>query len=92
MKRLTLFALLALAPCAQAAELDMNTQTCQDWLDATEDEQDLMSAWLRGYTSGRTSSGLYDVNGSRNDSTRLRSYCQKHPGNGLLTASGQSKP
>jgi hypothetical protein len=91
MKRLALFALLALAAPAHAAEIDMNTQTCQDWLDASEDEQDLMSAWLRGYASGRTSSGLYDVSGSRADSARLKSYCQKHPGNGLLTASGQSK-
>jgi hypothetical protein len=91
MKRVCLFALLVLAAPAQAAEVDMNTQTCQDWLDATEDEQDLMSAWLRGYGAGRTSNGLYDVNGSRADSSRLKSYCQKHPSNGLLTASGQGK-
>ena len=92
MKRLGLFALLALAVPAHAGEVDMNSQTCSDWLDATEDEQDLMSAWLRGYAAGRTSSGLYDVNKSRADSARLKAYCQKHPGNGLLTASGQGKP
>ena len=91
MKPFALFALLTLAFPAHAGEVDMNTQTCQDWLDATEDEQDLMSAWLRGYASGRTSSGLYDVNGSRADTTRLRSYCQHHPSTGLLTASGQGK-
>ena len=91
MKRVILLALLALAAPARAGEVDMNTQTCQDWLDATEDEQDLMTAWLRGYLAGRASSGLYNVEGSRADSARLKTYCQKHPGNGLLTAAGQGK-
>ena len=92
MKRFALLALLALAAPACAAEADMNTQTCQDWLDAGEDEQDLMTAWLRGYLAGRSSSGLYDVNRARADSARLKAYCQKNPGNGLLTAAGQGKP
>lgn len=92
MKRLCLLALLALAAPAHAGEVDMNTQTCQDWLDAGEDEQDMMAAWLHGYAAGRTSSGLYNVNGARADSARLKAYCQKHLDNGLLTASGQGKP
>ena len=92
MKRLGLLALLALVSPARASEIDMNTLTCADWLDDSEDDQDMMAAWLRGYAAGRASSGLYDVNQSRTDSARLKAYCQKHPATGLLTASGQGKP
>jgi len=83
--------LLALGLPAKAAEIDMNIQTCQDWLDAGEDEQDLMTAWLRGYVAGRASSGLYDLSATRADSARLKGYCQHHLTNGLLSAAGQLK-
>ncbi|MDE3177356.1 MAG: hypothetical protein KGM15_14735, partial [Pseudomonadota bacterium] len=43
------FALFAaLGSRAVAAPVDMSTLACQDWLDASEDEQDQMVAWLRG--------------------------------------------
>ena len=83
--------LLALCLPAQAAEMDMNTQTCQDWIDAGEDEQDLMSAWLKGYQAGRASSGLYDLGAVRSDVARLKAYCQQHLATGLLSASGSMK-
>jgi hypothetical protein len=82
---------LTLALPAQAAEMDMNTQTCQDWIDADEDDQDLMTAWLRGYVAGRASSGLFDVNAVRSASAQMKSYCQQHLSMGLLSAVGQVK-
>src|ERR1700677_2392009 len=33
---------------------DMATFSCQDWLDASYDERDLMLVWLRGYLGGRS--------------------------------------
>jgi len=86
-----LLILLALTIPARAAEIDMNTQTCQDWIDAGEDEQDLMSAWLRGYSAGHASSGLYDPGATRADSARLMAYCRLHLNTGLLSAEGQLK-
>ena len=86
-----LLVLLALGLPAKAAEMDMNTQTCQEWLDAGEDEQELMTAWLRGYVAGRSSSGLFDLSAVRADTSRLKGYCQQHLTNGLLSAVGQVK-
>ncbi len=86
-----LLVLLALTFPARAAQVDMNIQTCQDWIDAGEDERDLMTAWLRGYVAGRASSGLYDLSATRADSARLKGYCQQHLINGLLSAAGQLK-
>jgi hypothetical protein len=83
--------LSTLAVSARAAEIDMNTQTCQDWIDAGEDEQDLMTAWLRGYVAGRASSGLYDLSATRADSARLKAYCQRRLTTGLLSAAGELK-
>jgi uncharacterized protein YdaL len=86
-----LLVLLALSASARAAQVDMNTQTCQDWIDAGEDEQDLMVAWLRGNIAGHASTGLYDMTASRADAAQLKTYCQQHLATGLLSAAGQLK-
>ncbi len=86
---LILLALLA-AASARAAPLDMGTQTCQDWLDADDDEQDRMVAWLHGYLGGRANSTVYDVDG-RTDATILKAYCQGHRTIGLISAAAQWK-
>ena len=82
-------ALLALAAPARAAPQDMNTQTCQDWLDAGEDEQEQMVAWLRGYTAGRSTGALFDVTRIRADATALKRFCQSHTAVGLVSAAAQ---
>ena len=91
MRWLLVLLALALTLPARAAEVDMNTQTCQDWIDAGEDEQDLMVAWLRGNIAGRASTGLYDMNASRADAAKLKAYCQQHLATSLLSAAGQLK-
>ena len=85
------FACLILAAPARAAPTDMSTQTCDDWLDASEDEQDLMVAWLRGYVAGRSTSSMYNVDGARGDATALKLYCQSHKTVGLTSAASQWK-
>jgi hypothetical protein len=89
MKRYALLLLLAVAPPAAAAPLDMNTQTCQDWLDADSDVQELMIGWLRGYASGRSTGALFDVARVRADALALKRYCQGHLTVGLVSAAGQ---
>jgi acid stress chaperone HdeB len=84
---LILIALLAASP-ARAASLDMSTQTCQDWLDADDDVQEQMTAWLHGYVSGHSASTLYDVDG-RADAAILKGYCQSHPTTGVISAAAQ---
>jgi opacity protein-like surface antigen len=80
---------LALAGPAHAASVDMNTRTCQDWLDSDEDEQEQTIAWLRGYLSAKSGSSLYDFGGSRVDTTALKRYCQTHLTVGVISAAGQ---
>ena len=84
-----LFAALGFRACA--APVDMNTLACQDWLDAGEEEQDQMVAWLRGYQSGRSTSALYDSATARADATALKRYCQSHLTVGVISAAGQWK-
>lgn len=86
---LALFAVLA--PHASAASVDMGTLACQDWLDAGEEEQDQMVAWLRGYQSGRSTSSLYDPASARADAAVLKRFCQTHLTVGVVSAAGQWK-
>jgi hypothetical protein len=82
---LILVALLA-ATSARAGGVDMSTQTCQDWLDADDDVQDLMAAWLRGFIAGRSTSTMYDAGRERADKQSMKAYCQSHPQNGVISA------
>jgi hypothetical protein len=85
---LILLAVLA-ATAARAGGVDMSTQTCQDWLDADDDVQDLMTAWLRGYIAGRSTSTVYDASRERADRQLLKAYCQTHLQNGVISAASQ---
>jgi hypothetical protein len=88
--RSALIVLLALAALpARAAGVDMSTQTCHDWLDAEQDVQDQMVAWLRGYQSGRSTSTVYDPGRARADAQMLRGFCQGHLDIGVISASSQ---
>ena len=72
---------------AFAAGFDMGTTTCQDWIDASDDEQDLMIAWLRGYTAGRATSTMYNPANARLDRTLLMGFCRNNANIGLISAS-----
>jgi hypothetical protein len=80
---------LALVAPAHSAPVDMNTRTCQDWLDSDEDEQEQTIAWLRGYLSAKSGSSLYDFGGSRVDTTALKRFCQGHLSVGVISAAAQ---
>lgn len=75
---------------ARAASLDMATSSCQDWIDNTDDEQDQVVAWLRGYLAGRSSASLYNPEAARSDRTSLKIYCQQHLTTGVISAASQS--
>ena len=91
MKRFAFLCLsvLAFSAPSRAAPVDMNTQTCQDWLDAGEDEQERMVSWLRGYVAGRATGALFDVLRVRADAMTLKRYCQSHLTVGLVSAATQ---
>ena len=83
---LALGAVLLSKPAIAAPALDMGTTTCQDWIDASDDEQDLMIAWLRGYASGRNSAALYNPANARIDRAAFMAYCRQNVTIGLLSA------
>jgi hypothetical protein len=88
--RYALIVALALAALpARAAAIEMSTQTCRDWLDAEQDVQDQMVAWLRGYLAGRSTSTIYDAGRSRADAQSLRGFCQGHLDIGVISAASQ---
>jgi hypothetical protein len=85
---------LASAPISPRSALadssyDMATFSCQDWLDASYDERDLMLVWLRGYLGGRSGTSLYDPNATRTDRTKMEIYCRAHLAVGVVSAMGQ---
>jgi acid stress chaperone HdeB len=80
---------LTLVP-ARAAPVDMATLTCEDWIDASDDEQDQMIAWLRGYLAGRSSVTLYDARSARGDRDALMVACRRNPTIGVISAMSQS--
>jgi hypothetical protein len=90
MKFALIFMALLAASAARAAAVDMSTQTCQDLIDADDDQQDQMIAWLHGYVSGHSGSTLYDLD-ARADAAKLRVYCQNHLTVGVLSAAEQWK-
>ena len=84
-------ALSLVAIPARAAPVDMATLTCQDWIDASDDEQDQMVAWLRGYLAGRSSATLYDAAAARADHGMLMVACRRNPTIGVISALSQVK-
>jgi hypothetical protein len=80
---------MSFAPARAESSYDMATFSCQDWLDASYDERDLMLVWLRGYLGGRSGTSLYDPDASRIDRTKMESYCRAHLTTGVVSAMGQ---
>jgi hypothetical protein len=87
--RLALILLALLAAVPARAGVDMSTQTCRDWLDADEDAQEQMVAWLRGYLAGRSTSTVYDASHTRADAQLMRGYCQQHQDISVISAASQ---
>lgn len=81
--------LFVLSAPARAAPVDMSTQTCQDWLNSDDDEQEQAVAWLRGYLSSKSGSNLYDFAAPLTDGTTLKRYCQNHLTDGVISAAGK---
>ncbi len=86
---LVALALIALAAPVRAAPFDMNSRTCQDWLDDDEDEQEQTVAWLRGYLSAKSGTGMFDFAAVRVDVTTLKRYCQRHLDVSVISAAAQ---
>ena len=89
MKRIGLLLLLLVAFASPRGGLpDMNTATCQDWLDAGEDEQEQMVAWLRGFVAGRSTGAIFDLSRVRADAVGLKRFCQSHMASALSAPRG----
>ena len=80
------------APAKADPAYDMATFTCQDWLDASDDERDLMLVWLRGYLGGHAGTSLYAPDGARMDRSRMETYCRGHLAIGVISAMSQLGP
>jgi hypothetical protein len=76
-------------PARADSTFDMATFTCQDWLDASDDERDLMIVWLRGYLGGRAGTSLYYPDATRTDAAKMETYCRGHLAIGVISAMGQ---
>jgi hypothetical protein len=80
---------ISFGPARADSTYDMATFSCQDWLDASDDERDLMLVWLRGYLGGRSGTSLYDPDATRIDRTKMEIYCRAHLAVGVVSAMGQ---
>ena len=77
------------APARADSTVDLATFTCQDWLDASYDEGDLILVWLRGYLGGRAGTSLYNADSARSDRGKMESYCRGHLTIGVISAMSQ---
>ena len=80
---------LVLSPAHALLGVDMSTLSCQDWLDASDDEQELMIAWLRGNGAGRANTNMFNAAAVRNDRNALAAFCRRNPTIGVTTAMAQ---
>jgi hypothetical protein len=75
-------------PGGARATADMATMSCQDWMDASDDEQDQMVAWLRGYLASRSSATVFDYSDTAARVARgaLMVACRRDPTIGVISA------
>ena len=71
---------MSFGPARADTTFDMATFTCQDWLDASDDERDLILVWLRGYLGGRAGTSLDYPDATRTDRTKMEIFCRGSSG------------
>ncbi len=78
--------LLASATPVLAADIDLSTWTCQQFVTANKDDIGVILAWLDGYYKDEDDPPVIDTTKFVDNAKKLGEYCAAHPDIGLITA------
>jgi acid stress chaperone HdeB len=84
-----MFAVFAAAP-AGAANLDLSTIKCKDFLSSGKDNIAVIITWLDGYYKNENDPPVIDLDTFSANSEKLAKYCADNPDNGLITAADKT--
>ena len=70
--------LLAAASPAGAAEVNLNAESCQDFLNASPTEVATTLAWLDGYYQDEDAPPVIDFDSLKTNAARLKAFCTAH--------------
>lgn len=82
-------AMLLAAPAA-AANLDLSTVKCKDFLTAGKDNIAVIITWLDGYYKEKDDPPVIDFEKFSASSEKLAKFCAENPDNGLITAADKT--
>lgn len=83
-------AVTAFAAPAFAANVDLSTITCKQFLGLSKDNIAVYITWLDGYYKNEDDPPVIDFDSFQKNSQALGEYCGGHPDEGLITAADQS--
>jgi acid stress chaperone HdeB len=79
-------AMLVSASPVRAADIDLSTWTCQQFITANKDDVGVILAWLDGYYKDEDDPPVIDTTKFADNAKKLGDYCTAHPDIGLITA------
>ena len=74
------------ANAVRAADIDLSTWTCQQFVSANKDDIGVILAWLDGYYKDEDDPPVIDTTKFVDNAKKLGEYCATHPDIGLITA------
>lgn len=85
-----LAAAMFVAGPAGAANLDLSTIKCKDFLTSGKDNISVIITWLDGYYKEKNDPPIIDFDKFSANSANLAKYCADNPDNGLITAADKT--
>jgi acid stress chaperone HdeB len=85
-----LAAAMFVAGPAGAANLDLSTIKCKDFLTSGKDNISVIITWLDGYYKEKNDPPIIDFDKFSTNSASLAKYCADNPDNGLITAADKT--
>jgi len=71
---------------AEAAAIDLNTESCRDFLNANRADVETTLAWLDGYYQDTDAPPVIDFDVLRTNAAKLKAFCGAHPETTVGTA------
>jgi acid stress chaperone HdeB len=85
-------AAMLLAGSARADDMDFSVITCKDFISSQKSDIAIVLAWLEGYYTKENDPPILHSDKMGTDAKNLSDYCNKHPGDGLITAAEAVMP
>jgi acid stress chaperone HdeB len=71
---------------ANAAQVDLYTMTCKQFLDADKEVVLMILAWLDGWYKGDSDEAKFDPDEFTENTKKIAGHCVRNPNNSIITA------